>query len=89
MPYGLKKFKRFAEEVWKINPDGKSDEQIANEGLVAMEEWMKKIGVAMNISELGATEDMIDGIVEGTFILDGGYKVLTKDDVKKILRNSL
>ena len=89
MPYGLKKFKRFAEEVWKINPDGKSDEQIANEGLVAMEEWMKKIGVAMNISELGATEDMIDGIVEGTFILEGGYKVLTKDDVKKILRNSL
>ena len=89
MPYGLKKFKRFAEEVWKINPDGKSDEQIANEGLVAMEEWMKKIGVAMNISELGATKDMIDGIAEGTFILDGGYKVLTKEDVKKILHASL
>ena len=50
---------------------------------------MKKLGVALNISELGATEDMIDGIAEGTFILEGGYKVLTKDEVKEILRASL
>ena len=27
----------------------------------------------MNISELGAKEDMIDGITEGTLILEGGY----------------
>lgn len=89
MPYGLKKFKRFAEEVWGVNPEGKTDEQVAEEGLSALEDWMKKLGVALNISELGATEDMIDGIAEGTFILEGGYKVLTKDEVKEILRASL
>ncbi|MCR5604889.1 MAG: hypothetical protein K6G27_14470 [Lachnospiraceae bacterium] len=50
---------------------------------------MKKIGVAMNISELGATEDMIDGITEGTLILEGGYKVLTKDEIRQVLINSL
>ena len=85
MPYGLKKFKRFAEDV----PEGKTDEQVANEGLVAMENWMKKIGVAMSLSELGATEDMVDGITEGTIILEGGYKVLTKDEVKEIIRESM
>ena len=85
----IKKFKRFAQEVWGVNPEGKTDEQVAEEGLVAMEDWMKKLGVALNISELGATEDMIDGIAEGTFILEGGYKVLTKDEVKDILRASL
>ena len=89
MPYGLKKFKRFAEEVWNISSNGLSDEQVANEGLKAMESWMKKIGVAMNISELGATEDMIDGITEGTLILEGGYKVLTKDEIRQILKKSL
>jgi alcohol dehydrogenase YqhD (iron-dependent ADH family) len=89
MPYGLKKFKRFAEEVWNISSNGLSDEQVANEGLKAMENWMKKIGVAMNISELGATEDMIDGITEGTLILEGGYKVLTKDEIRQILKKSL
>ena len=89
MPYGLKKFKRFATEVWGICSEGKNDEQIASEGLAAMEEWMNKLGLAMNISELGATEDMIDGIADATFILEGGYKVLTKDEVKQILRESL
>ncbi len=89
MPYGLKKFKRFATEVWGINAEGKSDEVVAQEGLAAMGDWMKKLGVAMKLSEVGATEDMIDGIADGTIILEGGYKVLTKDDVKAILRESL
>ena len=89
MPYGLSKFKRFAEEVWNVPSDGKTDEQIAEEGLLAMEDWMRKIGVAMSLSELGATEDMVDGITDGTIILEGGYKVLTKDEVRRIVRASL
>ena len=89
MPYGIKKFARFAVNVWGISPDGKSDEQLANEGLDAMESWMKEIGLVMNISELGATEEMIEGIAKATIILTGGYKVLDKDEVKKILKDSL
>ena len=89
MPYGIKKFKRFAEEVWDIDPDGKSDEEISEEGLEAMENWMKKLGLVLNISELGATEEMIDGIADGTFILEGGYKILTKEEVKDILKACL
>ncbi len=54
-----------------------------------MEDWMKKIGVSLNITELGATKDMIDGITEGTIILEGGYKVLSKDEVREILKQSL
>ena len=88
MPYGLKKFKRFAEEVWNVCPDGKTDEQIAQEGLAAMEAWMKKLGLAMNLREIGATEDMIEGIAKGTLILNGGYKALTYDEVVEILKAS-
>ena len=89
MPYGIQKFKRFATEVWGISAEGKSDEEVAKAGLEAMENWMKKLGVAMSLSELGATEDMIEGIADGTFILEGGYKVLTRDEVVKILKESL
>lgn len=89
MPYGLNKFKRFATEVWGICAEGKTDEQIAEEGLQAMENWMKQIGVALKLSELGVTEDMIDGITEGTLILEGGYKVLSKDEVKQIIKASM
>lgn len=89
MPYGLPKFKRFAVEVWGVNPAGKSDEEVAKEGLSAMENWMKTLGLTMNISELGATKDMIEGIADKTFILTGGYKVLTRDEVVSILQQSL
>ena len=89
MPYGLNRFKRFATEVWGVSADGKTDEQIANEGLEAMKNWMKQLGVALSISELGATEDMLDGIADGTIILEGGYKTLTKEDVIRVLKDSL
>lgn len=89
MPYGLAKFKRFAVNVWDVDPAGKSDEQIAEEGLKAMENWMKELGLVMNISELGATEEMLDGIADGTLIMEGGYKVLERDEVKEILKESM
>lgn len=89
LPYGLPKFKRFAIEVWKVNPEGKADEEIAEEGLKAMEDWMKELGLAMKISELGATKDMIDGIADATLLLEGGYKVLSRKEVVEILEESL
>ncbi|OLR58452.1 hypothetical protein BHF70_01745 [Anaerostipes sp. 494a] len=89
MPYGIAKFVRFAEEVWKVDGEGKTDTQIAEEGLNAMEKWMKELGLSMNISELGVNVEMIDGITEATLILTGGYKVLDKDEIAGILRQCL
>lgn len=89
LPYGLKKFARYAVNVWGVCPDGKTDVQTAEAGLEAMEKWMKELGLVMNISELGVTADMIDGVAKSTLIMDGGYKVLSNDDVKQILRDSL
>lgn len=89
LPYGLQKFKRFAINVWDVDPSGKTDEQVAEEGLQAMENWMNELGLVMNISQLGATEDMIEGIADGTLIMPGGYKVLEHDEIVEILKESL
>ena len=89
LPYGLHKFKRFAIEVWGVSKDGKTDLEIANEGLKRMEEWMKSIGVVMSIKELGVTEDMIEPIANNVIISDGGYKVLTKEEIISILKASM
>ncbi len=89
MDSGLHKFVRFAENVWNINPDGKSDKEIALAGLDAMENWMRELGLAMSIQEVGVKENMIDDIVNATLILDGGYKLLTKDDIRIILNNAM
>ncbi|MDD6490190.1 MAG: iron-containing alcohol dehydrogenase [Clostridia bacterium] len=89
MPYGLQKFKRFAVNVWNISADGKTDKETALEGLAAMENWMNELGLVMNTKELGVSEDMLDGITDATFIMDGGYKVLNKDEVREILKESM
>ena len=89
-PYGLPKFVRFAKEVWRVDPAGKTDIEIANEGLCAMHAWMKEIGVACTIRDLGATEDMIGGIADATILMEGtGYHTLTRDEVVRILKESL
>lgn len=89
MPYGLAKFKRFAVNVWDVGVSGKSDEQVALEGLAAMENWMKELGLVMNITELGVDEGMLEGLADSTLILDEGYKVPSHDDIVTIFRNSL
>lgn len=89
LPYGLPKFKRFAVNVWDVNPAGKTDEQVAKEGLQAMETWMKELGLAMNISELGAKEEMLEGLADATLIMNGGYKVLSRDEIVQILKESM
>ena len=88
LPYGVPKFKRFAVNVWGIDPQGKTDEQTALEGLAAMEGWMRELGLVMNLSALGATEDMLDGIADGTIVLPGGYKVLERAEILDILKES-
>lgn len=89
LPYGLQKFKRFAVNVWNVDPAGKTDEEVANEGLAAMEAWMRELGLVMTISELGATPEMIEGIADSTLIMTGGYKVLERDEIVEILKESL
>lgn len=89
LPYGLKKFVRFATAVWGIPAAGKTDEQIANEGVDALLSWMKEIGVATEITSLGATEEMLEGIADATLTMKGGYKPLTREEVLTILRASL
>ena len=89
LPYGIKKFARFATQVWGVAKGDKSDAALAEEGLAEMEKWMRTIGVQMDLTSLGVTPDMIEGIADATFILDGGYKVLTRDEVVKVLTASL
>ena len=86
---GLPKFVRFAQNVWGIRGEGKSDRQIAEEGLQALEAWMREIGVVLHLKELGVTEEMIPAIADSTFLLTGGYKTLTREEVIEILKESM
>ena len=89
MPNALHKFARYAEAVWNVNPADKSDAEIAEAGLAEMKKWMEEMRLVLSIKELGVTEDMLEGIADGTFILKGGYKILTYDEIVQILKESM
>ncbi|MBQ2987254.1 MAG: iron-containing alcohol dehydrogenase [Tyzzerella sp.] len=83
--YGLHQFVRFAKNVWDVNGEGKSDDEIALEGIAALENFSKEIGIPSTLRELGATEDMLEKIAysveEG-----GGYKKMTHEDILAVLK---
>ena len=86
---GVDRFARWAQAVWGIAPEGKTERELALASLDALEGWMKEIGVATEITSLGVTEDMLEGIAQATIILNGGYKVLDHDEVIEILKESM
>ena len=59
------------------------------EGLERMEAYMRELGLVMSVRELGVTEDMLDGIADGSFLMEGGYKTLTHEEIVGILKESM
>lgn len=89
MPYGLPKFVRFATTVWNVDPIGKTDEEVAEEGLAAMEAWMREIGCVMSLGELDCDESMVEELADATLVLEGGYHTLSRDEIVRVFRESL
>jgi len=89
MPNAIPKFARYAEAVWNVSAAGKSDAEIAETGLTEMKKWMEEMHLVLSIKKLGVTEDMLEGIADGTFILKGGYKILTHAEIVQILKESM
>ena len=50
---------------------------------------MKELGLVMNITDLGVTEDMLEGLAKSTIVLEGGYKVLSHNEIIQIFKESM
>lgn len=85
----VKKFRQLATAVWDIVPTGKTDKEIALEGLARMEAWMRELGLAMDITACGADASQLEGMADACPINESGYVVLTREDVIEVLRQSL
>ncbi|WP_193016852.1 iron-containing alcohol dehydrogenase [Proteus sp. FME41] len=83
--FGIEKFVRFAIQVWGISTEGKTQEQIALEGIDALEHFTKECGIVTSLEALGATKEMLPQIAQSTTIIGNGYKKLTTKDVLTIL----
>ncbi len=84
--HGLHRYVRFAENVWKVDPTGKTDEQIALEGISRFESFIRELGIPATLREVGATPEMLPLIANST-ILGGGYYKVTPTDILQILND--
>lgn len=82
----ITKFARFATDVWGISNSGKTEEELALEGIYKLEEFIKEIGLPTTFSEMNIDDDEILRKVADTSILTNGCcKKLTPDEIYNIL----
>lgn len=83
--YGIDKFVRFAKEIWNVNTDGKTKDEIALEGIECLASFIKEIGIPTTLREIGATEEMLPKIAKST-VPGGGYKQVDNEEILEILK---
>lgn len=84
-------FKQYAQRVWDVDSEGKTDEQIALEGIAKTQAFFKEIGAPITLKEVGIDDSNIALMAERAvrFGAIGGYKKLYQEDVLNILRMGL
>lgn len=83
----LGKFARFARNVWMIQQEGKSDEELAKEGIEALEGFIREVGLPARLRELGVKqEDQLKEIADSCHVSLGSYRKLEPEEVLEIFR---
>lgn len=88
---GLDKFVQYATRVFNVESEGKTDEEIALEGIEKTRAWFKKMGAPAKLGDYDIGDENIEKMADqlkDRYPL-GGYKELDKEDVIEILRMSL
>lgn len=84
---GIQKFKRFAINVWGIPADGKSDEETAREGVEALADFIREIGLPTTLQELGIDASVdLKQIADSCAIVPGSYKKMTQKEIFEIFQ---
>ena len=84
----LEKFRSFAINVWNINPEGKTDEELALESIEALQNFFKEIGAPTTLRELDIPKDKIKEMAENTAAYKTSYSDLSTSDIETIYNNA-
>ena len=81
----VKQFAKFAVNVWGIDPNGKTDEEVALEGINALADFIKEVGLPTKFSEMNIADTDWKAIADTTIITGGCAKKLSADELLEIL----
>lgn len=85
------RFVRFAVEVWNVDPSGKTDDEVALEGIAATEAFFARIGAPTRLADYQIDDQHLQEMAEKATPYGpiGNFKKLSSEDVAQILRMSL
>ena len=86
---GASKFARFATRVWDIPAAGKSEEELAKEGVEALAAFIKEIGMPTTLRELGMQdESLLKPIAAGCVASPGSYRQMGPDEIYQVFKEA-
>ena len=86
LPEAKRQFARLAVNVWNVNPEGKSEEELAECFVQALSDFIKEVGLPTKFSEMGISGDTdFKAIAESTVLTGGCAKKFTAQELQKIL----
>ena len=88
-PWAVERFERFARRIWAVDPAGKTQEQVAMEGIERTQAFFRELGAPTTLTELGIKESDLAHLAQLTDLSCWSYQKLTREDVRAILEMSL
>ena len=86
LPANTARFARFAQNVWGIDPAGKSELKLAQAGVEALAAFIKEIGMPTTFAELGIPADTdLKAVADSTVLTGGCCKKLSREELLDIL----
>lgn len=91
MHHDLARFKRLAVNVFNVDPTGKSDEQVAEEGIAALRTFWDSIGAPSRLADYDIDDSKLELMADKAvrFGAFGNFAKLEKEDVMEIYRRAL
>jgi alcohol dehydrogenase len=88
---GTGKFVQYATRVWSVKAEGKSDQEVALEGIEKTREFFTKIGAPATLGhyKIGPENIPVMAAKAVKYGMLGGYKKLNQQDVENILKMCL
>ena len=85
------RFAQLATRVFGVNPEGKTTEEIAHEGINRLSEFWISIGAPSRLADYEIDDSQLDLLVEKAMANGplGVFKQLQAEDVRKIFEMSL
>lgn len=86
LPEAKDKFARMAVQVWDVNPQGKTKEELAEAFIAELSAFIKEIGLPTTLTQMKISADTdFKAIADSTFLVDGCCKKFTHEELLEVL----